>query len=168
VLRVTGDERPARVSHRSTNRALAHRSLEKRQQDTRTPIMYSAIRQDYYHDRYPPARRISISGVLGSACEIPQCLYCVCARTVSVLAMRMHRNARLGIITVCRRPSAVVNLNSVTNRAVRGPEYKLRYDARTIQQHTLSLNFHTCNPHPTVRQTIISVASTLYAGNRYS
>jgi hypothetical protein len=34
---------------------------------------------------------------------------------------------------VCRMPSGFVNLNSVTKHAVRGPEYKLSYDARTIQ-----------------------------------
>jgi hypothetical protein len=34
---------------------------------------------------------------------------------------------------VCRRPSAFVNLNTVTNHAVRGLKYKLSYDARTIQ-----------------------------------
>jgi hypothetical protein len=42
---------------------------------------------------------------------------------------------RCGCIVVgCRRPSAFVNLNSVTNRAVRGPEYKLSYDAITIEE----------------------------------
>lgn len=46
----------------------------------------------------------------------------------------------LGIIIrigMCRRPSAVVNLNCVTNRVAQGPRYKLSYDARTIQ-HTHS------------------------------
>jgi hypothetical protein len=32
-------------------------------------------------------------------------------------------------IDLCRRPSAVVNLNCVTNRFAQGPRYKLSYDA---------------------------------------
>jgi hypothetical protein len=39
---------------------------------------------------------------------------------------------------ICCRPSAVVNLNCVTNRVAQGPRYKLSYDAeqnKTI--HTL-------------------------------
>ena len=47
----------------------------KRQRDTRTPVMYSAIRQYYCHDRHPPTHRISTSGALGAACKIHQCLY---------------------------------------------------------------------------------------------
>jgi hypothetical protein len=47
----------------------------------------------------------------------------------------------------CRRTSAVVNLNCVTNRAAQGPRYKLSYDAKTIQKtYTLLLISHTCNP----------------------
>lgn len=46
----------------------------------------------------------------------------------------------------CRRPSAVVNLNCVTNRVAQGPRYKLSYDARTTRQYTLFLIFYTCNP----------------------
>ena len=39
---------------------------------------------------------------------------------------------------VCRRPSAVVNLNCVTNRAAQGPRYKLSYDAEQYNTiHTL-------------------------------
>jgi hypothetical protein len=58
--------------------------------------------------------------------------------------------ARLGAgvagIGYCRRPSAVVNLNCVTNRVAQGPRYKLSYDARTTGQYTLFLIFYTCNP----------------------
>jgi hypothetical protein len=34
-------------------------------------------------------------------------------------------------VITCRRPSAVVNLNCVTNRVAQGPRYKLSYDAGT-------------------------------------
>ena len=38
----------------------------------------------------------------------------------------------------CRRPSAVVNLNCVTNRVAQGPRYKLSYDAEQYKTiHTL-------------------------------
>jgi hypothetical protein len=40
------------------------------------------------------------------------------------------------LIVSCRRQSAVVNLNCVTNRAAQWPRYKLSYDAKAIQQHT--------------------------------
>jgi hypothetical protein len=46
----------------------------------------------------------------------------------------------------CRRPSAVVNLNCVTNRVAQGPRYKLSYDAKTKTTYTLFLRSHTCNP----------------------
>jgi hypothetical protein len=39
---------------------------------------------------------------------------------------------------LCRRPSAVVNLNCVTNRVAPGSRYKLSYNARTIQDNTHS------------------------------
>jgi hypothetical protein len=75
VLRVTGDERRARVSHKVREPSWGMAHWGKRQQDARTPVMYSAIRQNYCHDRRRLARRISIIGGLGCACKIHQCLY---------------------------------------------------------------------------------------------
>ena len=59
---------------------------------------------------------------------------------------------------MCRRPSAGVNLNCITNRAAQGPEYKLSYDARTIKKniHTLLTMPYLQRPHPTVRHHDLS------------
>lgn len=54
---------------------------------------------------------------------------------------------------VCRRPSAVVNLNCVTNRVAPGSRYKLSYDAEQYKTiHTLLHILYLQPPHPTVRQ----------------
>ena len=54
---------------------------------------------------------------------------------------------------LCRRPSAVVNLNCVTNRVAPGSRYKLSYDAEQYNTiHTLLNNPYLQPPHPTVRQ----------------
>ena len=56
---------------------------------------------------------------------------------------------------VCRRPSAVVNLNCVTNRVAPGPRYKLSYDAEQYKTiHTLLNIPYLQPPHPTVRQVL--------------
>ena len=47
----------------------------------------------------------------------------------------------------CRRPSAVVNLNCVTNRVAPGSRYKLSYGAEQNKIiHTLLKTSYTCNP----------------------
>jgi hypothetical protein len=60
------------------------------------------------------------------------------AQHVNEQAWESQLVANKSAIATCRRPSAVVNLNCVTNRVVQGPRYKLSYDARTIQDNTHS------------------------------
>ena len=67
---------------------------------------------------------------------------------------RRHR----GVQRSCCRPSAVGNL--VTNSAVRGPLYKLSYDATNSTTHILSPNFHLQYPHPNVRQIPMRPSTT--------
>jgi hypothetical protein len=56
-------------------------------------------------------------------------------------------------VATCRRPSAVVNLNCVTNRVAPGSRYKLSYDAKQYNTiHTLLNILYLQPPHPTVRQ----------------
>jgi hypothetical protein len=53
-----------------------------------------------------------------------------------------------------RRPSAVVNLNCVTNRVAPGSRYKLSYGAEQYKKiHTLLNILHLQPPHPTVRHS---------------
>jgi hypothetical protein len=59
--------------------------------------------------------------------------------------------------SICRRPSAVVNLNCVTNRVAQGPRYKLSYDAEQYNTiHTLLNILYLQPPHPTVRHYIMT------------
>ena len=51
-----------------------------------------------------------------------------------------------------------MNLNCITNCAVREPGYKLSYDARTTQQtYTLFLIFHAYNTPPKRATPLLSV-----------
>ena len=60
--------------------------------------------------------------------------------------------ASINAIGWCRRPSAVVNLNCVTNRVAPGSRYKLSYDAEQYNTiHTLLNIPYLQPPHPTVR-----------------
>jgi hypothetical protein len=61
---------------------------------------------------------------------------------------------------VCRRPSAVVNLNCVTNRVAPGSRYKLSYGAEQYKTiHTLLNIPYLQPPHLTVRQCVLVVLS---------
>ena len=69
----------------------------------------------------------------------------------------MHgKNARVGDdwvahVDMCRRPSAVVNLNCVTNRVAPGSRYKLSYGAEQYKTiHPLLDILYLQPPHPTV------------------
>jgi hypothetical protein len=58
---------------------------------------------------------------------------------------------------MCRRPSAIVNLNCVTNRAAQGPKYKLSYDAKQYNDiHTLLEIPYLQSPRLTVRQIVLT------------
>ena len=59
---------------------------------------------------------------------------------------------------VCRRPSAVVNLNCVTNRVAPRSRYKLSYNAEQYNTiHTLLNILYLQPPHPTVRHIQIAI-----------
>ena len=59
---------------------------------------------------------------------------------------------------VCRRLSAVVNLNCVTNRVAPGSRYKLSYGAEQYKKiHTLLNILYLQPPHLTVRQQVSQV-----------
>lgn len=69
----TGGPSAEPASATNANRAQAHPRPGKRQQDSRTAVMYSAIRQHYCHtldDLHPARRRISGGGRLRSGSKV--------------------------------------------------------------------------------------------------
>ena len=80
-------------------------------------------------------------GVLGGACGRfgqRQKMLTVLVFRHSAMCKGVLRRPQVHLrVALCRRPSAVVNLNCVTNRIAQGPRYKLSYDAR-IQDNTHS------------------------------
>ena len=58
-----------------------------------------------------------------------------------------HGDVAAKVMATCRRSSALVSLNSATNRTLQGPRYKLSYGAKTIQQHTHSVRYSISVTH---------------------